>query len=254
LAFALAVGLPIATLALPKTSPKPSEQTLAEISARGIELAQYDQAAWHATDAVQASQPAESKVERFIARKTPSGTGWIVDFGRLNSTSDKFLVAYEALQTDAPEHFEVKMFEPEREDSGFDLAAVLAIDLSLKDFGEATRPYNVAVLPAPSEGLFVYVYPAQVKDGIYPYGGDVRYLISADGKTLIVKRQLHKAVLEFNANAATVAGYHVHVLSDLPEDTDVFLVMERHPKVPEYVGAGGRNFIIGIDGKVLIGK
>jgi hypothetical protein len=69
---------------------------------------------------------------------------------------------------------------------------------------------------------------------VYPYGGDVRYLISPDGSTLITKRQMHKSVLEsipadIPRSTTPAAGYHSHVLSDVPEDTDVFLVLSRHP-------------------------
>ena len=76
---------------------KPSKAELEAVTARGVLLAEYDQAAWHATDAVQASHPPEGKVQRCIARKT--AMGWVVDFGRLNPGQDKFLVAYEAVQT-----------------------------------------------------------------------------------------------------------------------------------------------------------
>jgi len=36
-------------------------------------------------------------MRRYIAQKTEAG--WVVDFGRLNEVRDKFLVAYEAVQT-----------------------------------------------------------------------------------------------------------------------------------------------------------
>lgn len=241
----------------PKSLPKPSDKELADITSRGILLAEYDQAVWHATDAVQATHPPEGRVTRYIARKT--ATGWVVDFGRLDAGNDKFLVANEAVQTDDPSHFAVSALEPERQDTNLNLAEANAIDHALADFGGVSLPYNVALLPADSGELFVYLYPAQVKDGVYPYGGDVRYLMSADGKTIIVKRQLHKAVLESTpanlpSDSTVAAGYHMHVLTDLPEDTDVFLVLSRRPRVPEYVGAGGHVFEIAIDGKIKIVK
>lgn len=240
-----------------KSAPKPTEQELAAITARGILLAQYDQAAWHATDAVQALRPPDGKVKRYIARKATSG--WVVDFGRLDEADGKFLVAYEAMESGDLEHFEVSAVEPEREDTGFDLAAAKAINLALADFKGAERPYNVAVLPDASDGLFVYLYPAQTTNGVYPYGGDVRYLVAQDGSSIVAKRQLHKTVLEsipsqMPSDSKTLAGYHTHVLSDLPEDTDVLLVLSRQPKIPEFVGAGGHVFVIAVDGTIKIEK
>jgi len=259
LVFLFAVSVPFSGRAssAPKLPPAPSAEELASITARGIMLAEYDQAVWHATDAVQATKPPDGLVNRYIARKTADG--WVVDFGRLNADNDKFLVAYEAVVADVPTGFKVNRFDPERQDVNFDLVAAKAIELALRDFGGANRPYNVAVLPADAGNLFVYLYPAQVKDGVYPYGGDVRYLIAPDGRSVITKRQLHKSVLEsIPANTpshTTVAsGYHTHILSDVPEDTDVFLVLSRRPKIPEYVGAGGRIFEIAIDGKIKIAK
>src|SRR5450631_253428 len=93
----------------PKPAPKPSDSELAAITERGILLAGYDQAAANATDAVQTTHPPDGKVTRYIAHKT--ATGWVVDFGRLNPERDKFLVAYEATQTEVA-HFEVKKLEP----------------------------------------------------------------------------------------------------------------------------------------------
>src|SRR5208282_1897584 len=94
---------------------------------------------------------------------------------------DKFLVAYEAVQTGNTALFEVRGFNPVREDTDWNLAAARGIETAMGDFGGASRPYNVAVLPAEGEGMYVYLYPAQIKAGVYPLGADVRYHVSADG-------------------------------------------------------------------------
>ena len=254
------LALAIALFAVPahsQSGPRPSDQELAAITQRGTVLAGYDQAAWHAADAVllAGSHPPAGQAQRYIARQ--SATGWTVDFGHLNSDATKFLTAYEAVQSDAPTHFAVGKFDPEREDTGFNLFAARAIDLALKGFHGENVPYNVAVLPGGTRGNLVYLYPAQVKDGVYPYGGDVRYFVSPDGKTIYEKRQMHKSVLEsipaqLPKGSTPAAGYHTHVLTDLPEDTDVFLVLNRQPRVPEYVGAGGHIFKIDIDGTIKV--
>src|SRR5208283_4444067 len=109
--------------------------------------------AWQATDAVKAAHPVEGRLGRYIARKTE--VGWVVDFGRLNEAGDKFKVAYEAVQTGSPAKFEVRSFDPAREDVGWNLAAAKGIQAAMRDFAGTSRPYNIAVLPAEREGLYV---------------------------------------------------------------------------------------------------
>lgn len=236
-----------------KASSRPSDAELAAITTRGVHLAEYDRAAWQATDAVTTAHPANGLIERYIARKTDAG--WVVDFGRLNGSGDKFLVAYEALQTENPTRYEVETFNPVREDVGWNLAAAKAVDLATKDFGPTTRPYNIAILPADGGSLYVYLYPAQVKAGVYPFGGDVRYQVSPAGSEIMKTHQMHKSIIESvsaDPKIKVESGYHSHVLTDVPEDTDVLLVLTRRPKVPEIVFTQTYMYTIGVDGKITV--
>jgi hypothetical protein len=240
----------------PQAKEPPSKEELAAITQRGCDLALYDAAAWHASDAVQAKNPDQENVGRYIARKT--GKGWMVAFGRLDDHHDKFLIAYEAIQGEKPEVFDVKEFNPPKEDKGFFLSAAKAIDTALKDFSEhfegERRPYNVAVLPAENNQVWVYLVPAPTRAGIFPLGGDARYLISSDGLKVVAKRQLHKAVIEVeprkeNGNQQ-MAGIHTHVLSETPEDTDVFHVLTRKPTMPELISTEHFLFTVEADGSI----
>jgi len=245
----------------PERKEPPSVQELAAITERGRDLAGYDAAAWHASDAFQKEEPKQGAVARYIARKTD--TGWVVAFGRLDDEKKAFRIAYQATQGDKPDEFKVEELSPPTEDTGFFLAADRAIDTALKDFVEhfqgERRPYNVAVLPADEGRLWVYLVPAPTKVGVWPLGGDSRYLISADGLKIVSKRQLHKSVIEVQppkdkANKQ-VAGVHTHVLDDTPEDTDVFHVLTRKPTVPETILTKQFVFEVGLDGDVrYIGK
>ena len=103
--------------------------------------------------------------------------------------------------------------------------------------------------------MYVYLYPAQVKAGVYPLGADVRYRVSRDGAKILEKRQMHKTIIESipaSAPGTLAGGYHTHVLSNLPEDTDVLLVLTRRPRVPEMVDAGTHMFTIDVNGKITV--
>jgi hypothetical protein len=239
----------------------PTKEELAAITVRGRDLAGYDYAAWHGSDAVQAKQQKEGSAVRYIARKIDKK--WVVAFGRLDEKGEKFLIAYEATQGDKPDVFDVKEISPPNEDRWFICSAAKAIDTSLKDFVEhfegEQRPYNVAVLPAEKGQVWVYLVPAPTKPNVWPLGGDVRYLISADGTKIVSKRQLHKSVIEVkppkDKNNQQVAGMHTHVLDDTPEDTDVFHVLTRKPAVPEMIITKQFVFQVAPDGSVkYVGK
>jgi len=256
----LVAGAAVAVGAKRQGTTVPADAELAAITERGRLLAEYDQAAWHASDAVQTANPKTVEGQHYIARKE-SGR-WRVVFGALNPDKSKFVIGYEAEQEAKPKEFLVKRDEPARVDGGFYLFAARALELALADFGPAARPYNAAVLPAePGDtnakgGLFVYLYPGQTKAGIYPLGGDARYLVSADGTKILAKRQMHKSVIESRPpkGKKVEAGFHTHVLSDVPEDTDVLHVLQQDPPVPEFVSTAHFLYEILTNGTIQVKK
>jgi hypothetical protein len=51
------------------------------------------------------------------------------------------------------------------------------------------------------------------------------------------------------------AGFHVHVLSEVPEDSDVFYVLTRKPSMPEFIGVNKKlRYQIMGDGTILTVK
>jgi hypothetical protein len=228
------------------TNAPASAEILAEVGAHGRALAEYDVASWHATDAVQALNPDKSKVHRYLARKTKDG--WTVVFGKLSEDQGRFLIAYEATAKDAIGPFHTRAYRQPKEDSDFFLRAALATDAAIAAFGPVTRPYNGAALPAPEGRWWVYLVPAPTQAGVWPLGGDARYLISPDGKQILETRQLHKSILEYHSSDPAAgqikAGHHTHVLREMPEDTDVFFVLTRQPRVLELILT--EHFVYGV--------
>ena len=70
------------------------------ISARGRVLAEYDQAAWHGTDAVLALRPDPKLVGGYLARRRADGL-WEVVFGKPDAQANAFVIAYRAVQRSA---------------------------------------------------------------------------------------------------------------------------------------------------------
>lgn len=235
-----AVGCVIAIVACtlwaqtPPDNP-PSESELVEVSARGRALAEYDAAAWHATDAVEPLKLPRASIERYIARKTDKG--WVVAWGRFDEKRAAFLIVCEARQSSNPTDFTVTKHEPPLEDRDWYLRAAKAHELALTEFSRDVRPqrpYNISILPAPSGAWYVYALPAQTDAAVLPYGGDIRYTVSSDGTQVLDRRQMHKIVLEAELGKGQYF-FHTHVLSDVPEDSDVFYALTRKAEQGEWI-------------------
>jgi hypothetical protein len=252
-ALKILITLVLCTPSILAQQSKPlADSELAAITARGRILEDYDVASWHATDAVKALKPAEGVVRRYIARKID--TGWVVVFGRFDENKEAFLIAYEATQGSTLRNFTVNTYDPPKKDTGFFYNAAKAIEISLQSSHLERRPYNTYVLPLDSGQMYVYVLPAQTVAEVYPLGGDTRYLVSADGGTIIETRQLHKSILEGKSSVPSgtkpAAGVHSHVLTDTPEDTDVFHVLRQTHPLPEFVGTKNGVYRVDTDGTI----
>jgi hypothetical protein len=249
--FAAALALCSSLVSAQQSKPL-SNSELAVITARGRLLAEYDFASWHATDAALALKPPRGVVSRYIARKTDAG--WVVSFGRFDETKDAFLIVYEAIQGSSPKEFSVKTYDPPKKDTGFFYIAAKGIQISLENAHLEKRSYNTYVLPSESGQFYVYVLPAQTAADVYPLGGDTRFLVSADGSQIIETRPLHKTILEVKHSAPAgkkpAGGFHSHVLTDTPEDTDVFHVLRQTLPHPEFIVTKSGNYTVETDGRI----
>jgi len=229
------------------------------ISARGRLLAEYDQAAWHGTDAVLSLRPDQNLVGGYLARRRADGL-WEVVFGKVDAAANAFVIAYRAVQR-APgdtSYIATALYPRERDGEWYARAA-RALDVARSAFGGANRPYNAMVIPASDDGeWFVYLVPAPTRPGVFPLGGDARYRVSSDGRTMLAQRRLHNTILEFGASprpeGKIEAGTHTAVLDDRPEDTDVFHVLSREPHVPEYIVSKSYFFRVDLDGRITAYK
>lgn len=90
----VALLTPIDLTARAQEAVATTQKELAAITERGRLLYEYDQAAWHASDAVQMANPKNVEGQRYIAKK--ENGKWTVVFGKLNEDRSRFGISYEA--------------------------------------------------------------------------------------------------------------------------------------------------------------
>lgn len=221
-----------ADTAMAAAAQPPSPAVLAQITNRGKLLAEYDDAAWKATDSMIASG-LQRMSRRFFARK--QGNAWWVVFGRTTPDRKGFLVDYEATWAPGTNTAAGRKVVPPRADTGEWLNYSKAVDKVLSVY-KPEQQTNYAVLPA-SNGYYVYFYPGSTEQGTWLLGGDYRFLVSRDLSRILETRQLHKSIIPYSAEPGKTItlGYHTAVIDNVPEDTDVLHVLSRRPAVPELV-------------------
>lgn len=230
---------------------------LDSITARGKLLAEYDFASWYATDAVLAAQPRSGLIEGYLARQKPDGL-WEVVFGRLNVRRDSFYVAFRAHQREAGSQlYTTYEMRPPKAEQGYFLLAARALYVTRDDFGPRTRPYTATVAQiAGNDEWYVYYIPGPRDNRVWLSGGDIRYRVSADGRTITEKRPLHNATNEFVAPPIKVDSSTLDfslatiVRDDRPEDTDVFHVLVRRPRVRGLFMSRSYYFVIDTTGRI----
>ncbi len=231
------------------------QSRLDTITQRGRAIAAYDKAAWRASDAVAPLRPDTAAVQAYIARYNPDGR-WEVVFGRPSANADTFYIANRAVQSTSDTTFLVTPLLRPIADVEYYARAFRALNAASRELGGvASRPYNSMVVPAEAnDEWFVYFVPAPTVNGVWPLGADVRLRVSADGRRVLEHRRLHNDVIEFTGASKDgkqlAAGMHSAVLADQPEDTDVFHVLTRTPRVPEYIVTKSYYFAIATDGRI----
>lgn len=248
---------PQRALSLDRPSTRVSRATLDSVTERGRFMAAYDAVAWHATDAVLALKPADGTVNMYLARPLADGR-WEAVFGRYDGVSDTFLVGWRAQQRAVGDTiYTVNALATAAPEQGYFLRAARALDRARSTLGQPQRPYNAVVMPIASGGWYVYFVPAQVRAGYYPLGGDTRFRMDAEGRTILERRQMHNTIVELGPPGppppgATewVAMSHTAVVADMVEDSDVFHVLVRKPARPEWVQSASFLFVIDVRGRI----
>ncbi len=166
-------------------------------------------------------------------------------------------MAYEGTESEEPGDFKIKPVDPPKPVEGEVLAIAKSIELVLKDHEGPERPYNVLVVPADDDQHFIYLLPAPTDAVTWVLGGDVRYLVSAEGDKILETRELHDELVEKPApKEADVkpdqTSEHETKIDNIPEDTDVYYVLTREASMPERVKTPLYKFEIDLDGEITL--
>lgn len=84
----------------------------------------------------------------------------------------------------------------------------------------------------------------------FPHGADVRYHIAENGRDIVERHRMHLSMVNMAAPPNAVSGAHTVVTEDLPQDSDVFLVLRRTPRLPEVIMTQNHLYQIDIDGSI----
>src|SRR5207253_9849779 len=61
---------------------------------------------------------------------------------------------------------------------------------------------------------------------------------------------MHRALLNLAVPDSAVGGLHTVLVDDVPQDTDVFLVIARRPRRHELIATAHYNYAIALDGSI----
>jgi hypothetical protein len=93
--------------------------------------------------------------------------------------------------------------------------------------------------------------------GVWPLGGDVRFRLIPDGRTILETLRMHQSIIDLkppnDPKAETVASVHTHVGEDCkPEDTDVLAVLAQPQKLPMVIVCPEHTYQIALHGHITV--
>lgn len=212
----------------------PDQNRIDEINRLGQLIFDYDQAAWHGTDAVmpllQNAENLQDRISGYVVERVEDS--WVVAFGKLTDDKSEIIIAYQAVLTDDYQVIEALEHEDGVRQSGFLRDAMYTKSLVMEDFEPADSrvTYNTCIIPADNGEIYVYVLPAQPAHRVYYLGGDFRYTVDPEKGTITDKKQLHNRIIPMDLRNDPPGITVATVVTDVyPPETVVFYAVSRPP-------------------------
>jgi len=217
---------------------------------RGRQIYDYDQAAWHTTDAMVEHVPEaqRARVQGWVV--TPASGGHKATyFGR---EGDRRFVVYSAVWDGTKIRSEIVAPAGSRQPLSAEedrLATALETAMpTARTLGRcSSAQFNAVVLPGKTPGdlISVYLLTPQTKEGEYPFGG--HYRIDLKNGTVAGQRPFTKSCISLNTKGTTTqtvaAMFITHLLDAVPTEIHVFAMLTTGK--PLAVGVpGGRVYML----------
>jgi hypothetical protein len=254
--LALAVAAPAFATDEPQPSPPTSEELAAVELAleRGQTLYEYDQAAWHTTDAMREDMEdlASSGIVGWVV--TPAADGWLVTYWRREG--DSFAGVYSAVWS------KQRVRQRKRLEGAAAVLSAKQLNLiaarnSVDDSGLercADVPFNTVVIPERGgDPILVYLLTPQTSTTSIPAGGHYRFTVR-DGE-VVEQRSFTKSCLELeflspdgDGRAVVLGVSHlldpvpteIHVFSMFAAETPIFVMTPSSERVWSVEASGGQ--------------
>jgi hypothetical protein len=254
LAGAIVLALAVPAAAQDNQTPPPSPEEIAAMQLaldRGQLLHEYDQAAWHTTDAMNEDiDPGASGVNGWVV--TPRNDGWLVTYWKRDGNG--FAGVYSAVWTGRRvKDRAVLEGSAGRLSEGQvrQIRALQAVDVSgLARCADA--PFNAVVIPNGEDGeILVYVMTPQTSANALPFGGHYRFTVR-DG-VVIEQRSFTRSCLNValegpEGSDELVAVTVSHLLDPVPTEVHVFSVFAARKPVFVATTANERVWVAEISG------
>lgn len=217
----------LAALAAPAAFAQTPEALAAveRASARGWDLYEHDQAAWHGTDAMleDIADPRGEGLSGWITERTPEGVQVLF----LKPEGDRVTAVYRALYRDGQIRERGHISQPLTEaQTRINRARLVATSAPLPQ--HCAQTYNSVTLPRSELGpdgadVDVYLMPALAAMNEAPFGGHFRLAVDTNAGIVRETQRFTNSCITMQFEGDTVGLMITQILGDTPTEVHVFL-------------------------------
>ena len=243
----------------PEAEPYTNAQIM-NIENRGHEIADYDRVATVATDVLLGMKPNPEQLGLYVAEKV--NDVWMVSFGKYSDFNGFMPTYIFSCPSDKPNEMKLLTYEEVEKILDDYPSEVPEFTAAIDTAVEATKPdmtfptYNPSVFRELDQTITVYLLPGNDDTQTILLGGDFKIKLTSNGKKVINKEKLHASYIRFPVERPkdAVMSLHTHPLSDLPNETDIAMILLHPVLAPHAIVGNWYTSTIDKDGKIQVKK